>query len=376
MFLDGSGNFDIRDVNDEWIRIHCGPGDLLVLPEGIYHRLILDDKKYAKVMRFFKGEPVWTPYNRGRSTDESSKRIDYLKNLAHLNRLNAFVLDNQRPVTKDYLASLGVLYWKVDIDDSGKLNTIREARKRPFTEHVLKNDDRLKLLSNEHLTTDEEIWFITSGSGYFDVRGHKDEWIRINAEPTDLFVIPPGVYNRFTPDSNNLAIRLFTTSVPEPRNQSTDQSPIRSQYLQWRKPTSYGRTNKVISDKTDFDAIIQSLDFQTNHNENPIVIYLTAADDETTGQPWCPDARKAGPILEQALGEIEKNINFVKIPIIRSEYKDNPNYFYRTHPIIQLKKVPTLVLWKNGSVKDQLIETEIHDLERVRSFLKIFQAAL
>jgi 1,2-dihydroxy-3-keto-5-methylthiopentene dioxygenase len=64
MLLDGSGYFDVRDANDKWIRIKLEKGDMIVLPEGIYHRFTPDTKNFGKAMRLFKGIPVWVPYNR------------------------------------------------------------------------------------------------------------------------------------------------------------------------------------------------------------------------------------------------------------------------------------------------------------------------
>lgn len=56
------------------IRIHIKKGDLMTLPEGIYHRFTCDMGRMCHAMRLFKGQPIWTPFNRPQEEHPSRKK--------------------------------------------------------------------------------------------------------------------------------------------------------------------------------------------------------------------------------------------------------------------------------------------------------------
>ena len=119
--LEGSGYFDVRGrhfslvsfpvqgtltilpehATESWIRCHIGPGDLLMVPAGIYHRFTLDTTGHVRTIRLFKvgvlvphvhilglisrprtqDEPKWIAHNRGQETDANPFRIQYVKSV-------------------------------------------------------------------------------------------------------------------------------------------------------------------------------------------------------------------------------------------------------------------------------------------------------
>lgn len=76
LILEGSGFFDVRDGDGNWLRLHVFAGDLIILPagechharpvddeptfvrSGIHHRFTLDNQNYIRARRYFLEKPT------------------------------------------------------------------------------------------------------------------------------------------------------------------------------------------------------------------------------------------------------------------------------------------------------------------------------
>jgi len=78
--VDGSGYFDLRDVNDEWVRIPVSAGDWFEWPAGIEHRFSVDEKAYIQAMRLYKGSasPEWSAVPRSAVAGNNTARNAYV----------------------------------------------------------------------------------------------------------------------------------------------------------------------------------------------------------------------------------------------------------------------------------------------------------
>lgn len=125
-----------------------------------------------------------------------------------------------RPVAREHLDELGMRIWRLDADNwenNELLERIKKERGYNYWDvvtmapNMIDYDSKVKHFFTEHLHADEEIRFLLEGGGYWDIRDYDEKWIRFRIQKGDLVVLPPGMYHRFTLDTENhvKAMRLF-----------------------------------------------------------------------------------------------------------------------------------------------------------------------
>ncbi len=72
-------------------------------------------------------------------------------------------------------------------------------------------DAMLQKFDREHSHSDDEVRFVLTGAGVFDIRSRTDAWMRIVVEAGDLIVVPHDRYHRFelTAQKSIHCLRLF-----------------------------------------------------------------------------------------------------------------------------------------------------------------------
>jgi len=62
--LAGEGIFDIRSLDDRWMRVEVYEGDYISVPKDRNHRFFLTDIKTIQCVRLFRDTAGWTPHYR------------------------------------------------------------------------------------------------------------------------------------------------------------------------------------------------------------------------------------------------------------------------------------------------------------------------
>jgi len=62
--LAGSGVFEIRSLDDRWMKVTVDPSDFILVPANRFHRFYLTEEKNIHCVRLFKDQSGWTPLYR------------------------------------------------------------------------------------------------------------------------------------------------------------------------------------------------------------------------------------------------------------------------------------------------------------------------
>lgn len=118
------------------------------------------------------------------------------------------------------------------------------------------------------------------------------------------------------------------------------------------------------------DSFNSTLSYAMSTKSDASVFVLFFSDiDNATGMPWCPDCRRAKPIIRKAFSLSHKNIVLVVAMIEKMAYKYHDDYPYRVDSRFMLKRIPTLALINNGAAVRQLGDKECQDYDTVYDFV-------
>ena len=123
-----------------------------------------------------------------------------------------------------------------------------------------------------------------------------------------------------------------------------------------------------VTDEAALDGVLAAADA----NKPPaarVYLLVEGARESSTGLSWCGDCVTAEPVVERVFAEAKERVSLVRAEVARAAYKGNAQHPYRVHPQLQLQRIPTLYRMRGGQVEDQLIETELHDVDKVRKFV-------
>jgi 1,2-dihydroxy-3-keto-5-methylthiopentene dioxygenase len=132
--------------------------------------------------------------------------------------MKAYWLDNAETVSLEELIQQGIAYEKLDINEyQPDLERIKSDNSYvaqdiiEITPQMPNLEALLAKFDKEHLHTDDEVRFVLSGSGIFDIRSNDDRWMRVEVYSGDYISVPANRHHRFfcTETKAIRCVRLF-----------------------------------------------------------------------------------------------------------------------------------------------------------------------
>jgi hypothetical protein len=121
----------------------------------------------------------------------------------------------------------------------------------------------------------------------------------------------------------------------------------------------------------EFDALLKEALATAGAAAGGKVFVLFTGASGADGASWCPDCNECKPAVGAALaaaGE-EGEVALVEVPLVRAEYRGNPEHWARKHAAVKLKAIPTLLRWGKVAKVAELVEGECADEARVKELV-------
>jgi len=117
----------------------------------------------------------------------------------------------------------------------------------------------------------------------------------------------------------------------------------------------------------EFDSRMKEI--ESKYTAHTIFVHVIAIRHvKDIQKTWCPDTDNAFIAIDEAKKRLTKQIVIVEADVVKGEYKAKPEYLYRTHSILQIKAVPTLINWRHPNIR--LVEGEEYaSVDKLAEFL-------
>jgi 1,2-dihydroxy-3-keto-5-methylthiopentene dioxygenase len=132
--------------------------------------------------------------------------------------MKATWMDSHAEISEQALNEQGIYYETIATDNYQKdLDRIKKAWGYSAQDIVelypgMPNLDAIcAKFDKEHLHTDDEVRFVLSGEGYFDIRSKDDRWMHVFVEKGDFILVPANRHHLFylTDKKAIQCVRLF-----------------------------------------------------------------------------------------------------------------------------------------------------------------------
>ncbi|KAA0195124.1 Eukaryotic translation initiation factor 3 subunit A [Fasciolopsis buskii] len=110
-------------------------------------------------------------------------------------------------------------------------------------------------------------------------------------------------------------------------------------------------------------------------SKHHVFVFFSGSTDLKTGDSWSIDCQKAEPVLEDCLKRSKDGDVFIMIEVGSESEWTSPDNRFRTHPVFQLKNIPTVVSLRlvgdELSVADRIECSSCHNKDALEKLFNV-----